>query len=55
MRMPGIRPIAASAIVATIRDARQFETRRDLAAWLGRTTPNKSSGGRERLARIKKG
>ena len=35
MRMPGIGPVTASAIVATIGDAHQFRTGRDLAAWLG--------------------
>ena len=54
MRMPGVGPITASAIVATIGDARQFKTGRDLAAWLGLTPLNKSSGGKERLGRITK-
>jgi len=54
MRMPGIGPITASAIVATIGDARQFRTGRDLAAWLGLTPLNKSSGGKERLGKITK-
>ena len=54
MRMPGIGPITASAVVATIGDAKQFETGRDLAAWLGLTPLNKSSGGRERLGHITK-
>ena len=54
MRMPGVGPITASAIVATIGDAKQFETGRDLAAWLGLTPLNKSSGGKERLGRITK-
>jgi len=54
MRMPGIGPITASAIVATIGDAKQFRTGRDLAAWLGLTPLNRSSGGKERLGRITK-
>lgn len=54
MGMPGIGPITASAIVATIGDAHQFRTGRDLAAWLGLTALNKSSGGKERLGRITK-
>ena len=54
MHMPGIGPITASAIVATIGDARQFRTGRDLAAWLGLTPLNKSSGGKERLGKITK-
>lgn len=52
--MPGIGPITASAIVATIGDAKQFRTGRDLAAWLGLTPLNKSSGGKERLGKITK-
>lgn len=54
MRMPGIGPITASTIVATIGDAKQFRTGRDLAAWLGLTPLNKSSGGKERLGKITK-
>lgn len=54
MRMPGVGPITASAVVATIGDAKQFEPGRDLAAWLGLTPLNKSSGGKERLGRITK-
>ncbi len=54
MGMPGIGPITASAIVATIGDAHQFRTGRDLAAWLGLTPLNKSSGGKERLGKITK-
>ncbi len=54
MQVPGIGPITASAIVATIGDAKQFRTGRDLAAWLGLTPLNKSSGGKERLGRITK-
>lgn len=54
MRMSGIGPITASAIVATIGGAHQFRTGRDLAAWLGLTPLNKSSGGKERLGRITK-
>lgn len=52
MRMPGVGPITAFAIVATIGDAKQFETGRDLAAWRGLTLLNKSSGGKEKLGRI---
>ena len=48
------REVIFTAIVATIGDARQFKTGRDLAAWLGLTPLNKSSGGKERLGRITK-
>ncbi|WP_311200028.1 transposase [Leisingera sp. M527] len=54
MQVPGIGPITASAIVATIGDAKQFRTGRDLAAWLGLTPLSKSSGGKERFGRITK-
>ena len=54
MGMPGIGPLIASAIVATIGDAQQFRTGRDLAAWLGLTPLNKSSGVKERLGKITK-
>ncbi|MFA3920920.1 IS110 family transposase [Ruegeria hyattellae] len=53
-RMPGVGPITASAIVATIGDAKQFRTGRDLAAWLGLTPLNNSSGGKEKLGKITK-
>lgn len=50
--IPGIGPINASAIVATIGSAHQFKSGRDLAAWFGLTPLNKSSGGKERLGKI---
>jgi len=34
-KIPGLGPITASAIVATIGDAREFKNGRQLAAWLG--------------------
>jgi len=48
----GIGPINASAIVATIGSGHQFKSGRDLAAWIGLTPLNKSSGGKERLGKI---
>ena len=38
--------------MATIGDAKQVKTGRDLAAWLGLTPRNTSGGGREPLGRI---
>ena len=52
--IPGVGPITASAIVATIGSGRQFNNGRAFAAWLGLTPLNKSSGGKERLGRISK-
>ncbi len=53
-KIPGVGPITASAIVTTIGDAKRFRTGRDLAAWLGLTPLNRSSGGKEKLGRITK-
>lgn len=52
--IPGVGPITASAVVATVGDPRRFRCGRDLAAWIGLTPLNKSSGGKERLGRITK-
>jgi transposase len=50
--IPGIGPITASAIAATVPDAGQFGSGRQFAAWLGLTPKPRSSGGKERLGRI---
>ena len=50
--IPGVGPVTASAIAATVGDAKQFKSGRDFAAWLGLTPLNRSSGGKERLGRI---
>ena len=50
--IPGIGPINASAIVATIGSAQHFKSGRDFAAWIGLTPLNRSSGGKERLGKI---
>lgn len=52
--IPGVGPITASAIVATIGSGKQFNNGREFSAWLGLTPINKSSGGKERLGRISK-
>lgn len=52
--IPGIGPITASAIVATVTDASLFKSGRQLAAWLGFVPRQNSSGGKERLGRISK-
>lgn len=50
--IPGIGPITASAFAATIGDPGRFATGRDLAAWIGLTPLNRSTGGKQRLGRI---
>ena len=52
--MPGIGPITASVLVATLPDVSAFRTSRDLSAWLGLTPKPRSSGGKERLGSISK-
>jgi transposase len=52
--IPGIGPITASAITATITDASLFRSGRELAAWIGLVPRQNSSGGKERLGHISK-
>jgi transposase len=52
--IPGIGPITASAIAATVPDATLFRSGRQFAAWLGLTPRARSSGGKERLGGISK-
>lgn len=52
--IPGVGPITASAIVATITDPSLFASGRELAAWIGLVPRQNSSGGKERLGRISK-
>jgi transposase len=52
--IPGIGPITATALTATVGDATVFESGRHLAAWLGLVPRQNSSGGKERLGGISK-
>jgi transposase len=52
--IPGVGPITATALAATLPDVTGFRTSRDLSAWLGLTPKPHSSGGKERLGRISK-
>lgn len=53
-QIPGIGPITATALVASVGDARQFRRARDMAAWLGLVPSQHSSGGKEKLLGISK-
>jgi transposase len=53
-RIPGIGPLTASALVASVGNAKSFENGRQLAAWLGLVPRQSSSGGKERLLGISK-
>ena len=54
MQLEGIGPITATALVATVGDARTFNNGRQFAAWLGLTPRQHSTGGKSRLGRISK-
>ena len=53
-KIPGIGPITASAMIASIGDAKCFENGRQLAAWLGLVPRQHSSGGKSILGGISK-
>ena len=52
--IPGIGALTASALVASIGDAKTFKSGRQLAAWLGLVPRQDSSGGKEKLLGISK-
>lgn len=54
LKIEGVGPISATAIVASVGDARQFRSARQFAAWLGLVPSQHSSGGKERLGAISK-
>jgi transposase len=54
MTIPGIGPIAATAIAALAPPLEGFAKGRDFAAWLGLTPLQKSTGGRQKLGRTSK-
>jgi transposase len=54
MTIPGIGPIAATAITALVPAAEGFRAGRDFAAWLGLTPLQKSTGGKQKLGAISK-
>ena len=54
MTVPGIGPVTASALVASVQDISVFSGPREFAAFLGLTPRQNSSGGKERLGRVSK-
>jgi transposase len=52
--IPGVGALTASALVASIGDAKTFKSGRQLAAWLGLVPRQDSSGGKEKLLGISK-
>jgi transposase len=53
-KIPGIGPLAASALVASIADARSFKNGRQVSAWLGLVPRQNSSGGKPMLLGMSK-
>lgn len=53
-QLRGVGPMIATALVATVGDVRQFANGRQMAASLGLTPKQNSSGGKERLLGISK-
>jgi len=53
-KIPGIGPLTASALIASLGDARNFESGRQVAAWLGLVPRQHSSGGKQNLLGISK-
>lgn len=52
--IPGIGPLTASALVASVGDAKAFRNGRQLAAWMGLVPRQHSSGGKPTLLGISK-
>ena len=53
-KIPGIGPITATVLVASVGDAKNFANGRQLAAWLGLVPRQHSSGGKTNLLGISK-
>jgi transposase len=54
MTIPGVGPLIAATVQATVQNPHSFKSGRDFAAWIGLTPRAHSSGGKERLGAISK-
>jgi len=52
--IPGVGPVLATALVASIADPSVFRSGRDFSAWIGLVPRQNSSGGKDRLGTISK-
>jgi transposase len=52
--IPGVGPVIATAIAATVADPNTFRSGREFAAWLGLVPRQNSTGGKARLGGISK-
>jgi len=53
-QLPGVGPLTATALIASIGDAKVFKNGREMAAFIGLVPKQHSSGGKERLLGISK-
>jgi transposase len=51
-KIPGVGPVIATAIIATVPDPSVFRSGREFAAWLGLVPRQRSTGGKQRMGRI---
>ena len=51
---PGIGPVLATALVASVADPKAFRSGRNFSAWIGLVPKQHSSGGKDRLGSISK-
>jgi transposase len=51
---PGVGPVLATALVATVADPKAFRSGRNFSAWIGLVPKQHSSGGKDRLGSISK-
>lgn len=54
MKLAGVGPTTASALVATVGNGSDFKSSRQFSAWLGLVPGQRSSGGKARLGSITK-
>jgi transposase len=54
LQIPGVGPLTATALRASVVEVQRFPTGRHFASWLGLTSREHSSGERRRLGRISK-
>ena len=54
LSIPGIGEVTATAVVATVNDAKHFESSRSFSAWIGLVPKQYTTGGVARLGRISK-
>jgi transposase len=52
--LPGVGPVLATALVASVADPKAFRSGRDFSAWIGLVPKQNSSGGKQKLGSISK-